>query len=142
MPRRSTAFPVSGTMTSLEETHSILANVIMVHAWHTYKALCTPLAAINVNQSLPPLQSCISLISSISAFPSSISMASSVASDSNSTKRSPHVSSVLTDAEVVEHLLYCAESTGGIPQSNDYRSNLAMYDGAIHTLMNELTPHN
>ncbi len=53
----------------------------------------------------------------------------------------PHVSAVLTDAEAAEHLLYRAESTGGIPQSNDYRSNLAMYDGAIHTSMNELTPH-
>jgi hypothetical protein len=50
----------------------------------------------------------------------------------------PHVSSVLSDAE---QLLYRAESTGGIPQSNDYRSTLAMYDGAIHTSMNELTLH-
>jgi hypothetical protein len=50
----------------------------------------------------------------------------------------PHVSSVLTDAE---QLLYRAKSTGGIPQSDDYQSTLAMYDGAIHTSTNELTPH-
>ncbi len=39
----------------------------------------------------------------------------------------PHVLAVLTEAE---QLLSHAESTGGIPQSNDYRSTLAMYDAA------------
>ena len=37
----------------------------------------------------------------------------------------PYVSVVLTEAE---HVLDCAESTGVIPQSNDYRSALTLYD--------------
>ncbi len=40
----------------------------------------------------------------------------------------PRVSAVLTEAE---HLLYCAESTSVISQSNDHRLTLAMYEGLI-----------
>jgi hypothetical protein len=40
----------------------------------------------------------------------------------------PYVSAVLTEAE---HLLDRAESTGAIPQLNDYRSTLTSYETVV-----------
>ena len=40
----------------------------------------------------------------------------------------PYVSAVLTEAE---HLLDCAESTGAIPQPNEYRSALTLYEAVL-----------
>ena len=60
----------------------------------------------------------------------------------------PYVSAILTEAE---HLLVCAESTGVIPQSNEYRSALALYDvfvpsasanGRSHSPIITVTPIN
>ncbi len=45
----------------------------------------------------------------------------------------PHVSAVLTEAE---HLLDRAESTGVIPQPNDYRLALILYDALMPLPMN------
>jgi hypothetical protein len=40
----------------------------------------------------------------------------------------PFISAVLTEAD---HLLDCAESTGVIPQPNDYRPDLTSYEAVV-----------
>jgi hypothetical protein len=50
----------------------------------------------------------------------------------------PRVSAVLTETE---HLLDRAESTGVIPQPNDHRSTLAMYEDVMPLLANRHLTH-